>query len=73
MSLTKVSYSMIQGSSANVLDFGADPTGATDSTVAFQAALDAAKVLTELVRGAQFFLSIFQLHQAVFTKLAAHC
>jgi len=43
MSLTKVSYSMIQGSSANVLDFGADPTGATDSTVAFQAALDAAK------------------------------
>jgi len=29
------------------------------------------KVLTELVRGAQFFLSIFQLHQAVFTKLAA--
>jgi hypothetical protein len=34
---------MIQGSGANVLDFGADPTGATDSTAAFQAALDAAK------------------------------
>lgn len=43
MSLTKVSYSMIEGAPANVLDFGADPTGATDSTAAFQAALDAAK------------------------------
>lgn len=40
MSLTKVTYSMIQGSPANVLDFGADPTGATDSTAAIQAAID---------------------------------
>jgi hypothetical protein len=39
MSLTKVSYSMIQGECANVLDFGADPTGATDSTAAFNAAI----------------------------------
>lgn len=38
MSLTKVSYSMIQGSPINVLDFGADPTGAEDSTAAFTAA-----------------------------------
>jgi hypothetical protein len=38
MSLTKVSYSMITGASTNVLDFGADPTGATDSTAAFTAA-----------------------------------
>jgi|694.fasta_scaffold06167_11 hypothetical protein len=35
--LTKVSYSMIQGAPYNVLDYGADPTGATDSTAAFQA------------------------------------
>ena len=35
MSLTKVSYSMITGSPVNVLDFGADPTGSTDSTTAF--------------------------------------
>ncbi len=40
MSLTKVSYSMITGASRNVLDYGADPTGAADSTVAIQAALD---------------------------------
>lgn len=41
MALTKVSYSMILGAPVNVLDFGADPTGATDSTAALQAALDA--------------------------------
>lgn len=36
MSLTKVSYSMIQGIAANVLDFGADPTGtvASDTAIA---------------------------------------
>lgn len=38
MSLTKATYSMIEGAVANVLDFGADPTGATDSSTAFQAA-----------------------------------
>jgi len=42
MSLTKVSYSMINGASLNVLDFGADPTGATDSTAAIQAAINQA-------------------------------
>lgn len=40
MSLTKVSYSMTQGAPVNVLDFGADPTGTTDSTAAIQAAID---------------------------------
>lgn len=40
MSLTKATYSMIRGAPVNVLDFGADPTGATDSTAAIQAALD---------------------------------
>lgn len=38
MSLTKVSYSMISGEVANVLDYGADPTGATSSQAAFVAA-----------------------------------
>ena len=42
MSLTKVTYSMIQGTYLNVNDYGADPTGATDSTTAIQAAIDAA-------------------------------
>jgi hypothetical protein len=40
MSLTKTSYSMIRGAPANVVDFGADPTGVADSTAAIQAALD---------------------------------
>jgi hypothetical protein len=40
MALTKVSYSMIEGSPVNVLDYGADSTGATNSTTAIQAAID---------------------------------
>lgn len=40
MSLTKVSYSMIEGAPANVLDYGADPTGVLDSTLAFNKALN---------------------------------
>jgi hypothetical protein len=39
MSLTKVTYSMISGAVANVLDFGADPTGVADSTAAILLAL----------------------------------
>lgn len=41
MSLTKVTYSMIDGASANVLDYGADPTGVADSTAAIIAAMAA--------------------------------
>lgn len=41
MSLTKATYSMIEGAPVSVLDFGADPTGTNDSTTAIQAALDA--------------------------------
>lgn len=41
MSLTKTSYSMISGSEFNLLDYGADPTGLTDSTAAVQAWLNA--------------------------------
>lgn len=40
MSLTKVSYSMINGSPINVLDFGAVGNGVTNDTAAFQAAAD---------------------------------
>jgi polygalacturonase len=42
MTLTKATYSMIDGAPANVLDFGADPTGVADSTAAFLAAMTAA-------------------------------
>jgi hypothetical protein len=40
MSLTKVSYAMIQGNPANVLDFGAVGDGSADDTTAIQTALD---------------------------------
>lgn len=40
MSLTKATYSMIDGAVVNVLDYGADPTGASNSTTAIQAAID---------------------------------
>lgn len=43
MSLTKVSYSMIKGAPANVLDYGADPTGVADSASAITAALSASQ------------------------------
>lgn len=41
MSLTKVSYSMIQGAWVNVLDHGADNTGSSDSSSAFLSAINA--------------------------------
>lgn len=40
MALTKVSYSMIAGAAANILDFGADPSGVAGSSAAIQAAID---------------------------------
>lgn len=40
MSLTKVSFSMIDGFVANVIDYGADPTGVADSAAAIQDAID---------------------------------
>lgn len=45
MSLTKVTYSMISGADANVLDFGADSTGSIDSSTAFQAAIDTGRAV----------------------------
>lgn len=42
MSLTKVTYSMINGESINVLDYGADPTGTNDSYAAITEAFAAA-------------------------------
>jgi len=40
MSLTKVTYSMISGACANVLDFGALGNNSNDDTAAIQAAIN---------------------------------
>lgn len=45
MSLTKVTYSMINGAPINPVDFGADPTGVSDSSSAIQAALNTGRVV----------------------------
>lgn len=42
MSLTKVTYSMIDGAVFNILDYGATGDGSTNDSAAFQNALDAA-------------------------------
>ena len=39
MSLTKATFSMIDGAPANVLDFGAIGNGVADDTAAFNAAI----------------------------------
>jgi hypothetical protein len=57
MSLTKASFSLINGAPVNVLDYGADPTGTSDSKAAIQAAIDAGSVIyipsgTYLISGA---------------------
>lgn len=40
MSLTKVTYAMIQNAPINIVDFGADPTGTTECSAAIQSAID---------------------------------
>jgi hypothetical protein len=45
MSLTKASYSLIKGAPINVLDYGADPTGVSDSAPAIRLALAAGKAV----------------------------
>lgn len=56
MSLTKVSFSMIQGIAINPYDYGAVGDGVTPDTAAFQAALDATTANNSLVVPPGIFL-----------------
>jgi hypothetical protein len=66
MSLTKVSYSMIQGALINVLDYGAVGDNTVDCTTAFQAAID------DCPDGGTVFIPVgkFKLTSAITTSKA---
>jgi hypothetical protein len=58
MALTKVTYSMIQSAPANIVDFGADPSGLTDSTTAIQAALSSGAATIFAPAGTYLFTAL---------------
>jgi hypothetical protein len=64
MSLTKVSYAMIGGAYANVLDFGADKSGSADSSTAIQNAINSLGVLGGVV---YFPPGTYKIASTVFT------
>jgi hypothetical protein len=59
MSLTKVTYSMIDGATINPTDYGADNTGATDSSAAFALAIAAASAANSalLLNGGTYLIN----------------
>jgi hypothetical protein len=63
MSLTKVTNSMISGAPINVLDFGADATGATNSYAAIQAAFTYAT--TSGIREIQFPSGVYRIDSSL--------
>lgn len=65
MSLTKVSYSMITGAYINALDYGADPTGATNSTAALQAAIEAAYGGTLYIPAGMYVHTGLNIHEGI--------
>jgi len=62
MSLTKATYSMLDGAPINVLDFGADPTGVADSKAAFEAAIAKALSLQQSLPGMVFGFSTPEIY-----------
>lgn len=68
MSLTKVTYSMIAGATANVLDFGATGNGSTSDTAAIQSAIDAVYTAgggTVFFPAGTYYVSQFQYYEGV--------
>ena len=57
MALTKTTNRMMEGAYVNVLDYGADPTGSSDSTSEIQAAIDAAGANTVYVPDGTFLVN----------------
>lgn len=64
MSLTKATFSMIDGAVANVLDFDADPTGNIDCLSAFQAAAATGKAIFA-PKGTYFFSDQLVLENSI--------
>jgi hypothetical protein len=63
MSLTKATFSMIDGGQINVRDFGADPTGVADSSAAIQAAIDYA--VSSNIRQVNLGYGIFKINTTI--------
>jgi hypothetical protein len=68
MSLTKVTYSMIEGAVVNVLDFGAVGDGITDDRAAIQAAIDYAESLTTNSGGVTIYFPKTASHYRITSK-----
>lgn len=69
MSLTKVTYSMIDGIGVNVIDYGATGDGITDDTTALQAALDSGSPTVYFPQGTYIITSALQVRSNTTIKM----
>lgn len=69
MSLTKVTYSMIDGIGINVTDYGATGDGVTDDTIALQLALDSGSPVIYFPQGTYIITSALQVRSNTTIKM----